>query len=694
MDNLTKIDLNNQDAQIPIKTATIDTKTQIGAVEIPKLGNSLGADIDPKKRENDDSNPPKTRKRKFKLPKWSKKVLYGLSIVVIALVGFGLVVVVQLISTYRDAMKIKPLIESLQVSMSEQNIGEVKGRVGDIRLAVEDLQGSYARVAWMRALPLVGKYVEDATHGLVALDHGLVASLIAINTVEPYADILGFSGNQIQSASGDETAQERLDFVVQTLPDLIPKIDELSSEMEIVKREISYIDPNDYPQTFRGIDVRDSMERGLRLLDSAAEIVTTGRPLLQEAPYLLGTDETRTYLILFQNDKELRPTGGFLTAYSIATVNNARFEPVYSDDIYNIDARYTPVIRAPEPIVRHIKGPYILNKNLRLRDMNWSPDFAVSMEQFVEEAKKVGIDDIDGVIAVDTQLLVNILDALGPIDVPGFGTYSTEIIPECNCPQVVYELESFADNEGPVIWDPLTGEILQAPPNIDNRKKIIGPLMNSVLSNALGSSKEKIPALFEAGFQSIIDKNILMYVLDEEVQEAVESFGVAGRIEDTQGDYLHINDANLGGRKSNLYVTSEVSQNIEIAGDGTITKTLDIAYKNPQRHDGWLNSVLPNYVRIYVPEGSVLVDSSGFEEKEEPYEELGKTVFAGFFQLRPQGVSKITLTYKLPFALTSDDYPILIQKQPGANMPLYKVNIGKSEDEFFLNSDKDLHYDL
>jgi hypothetical protein len=396
---------------------------------------------------------------------------------------------------------------------------------------------------------------------------------------------------------------------------------------------------------------------------------------------------------MFQNDKELRPTGGFMTGYAIMKVDKAKFEPTGSDDIYNLDAKYKPSILAPEPIIKYIKGPYVLNKNLRLRDMNWSPDFNVSMDTFSKAVSEVGVKGVDGIIAVDTQLLENLLNVIGPIGVTGFGNFSTEKIAECNCSQVIHELESFADIEGPIIWDPVTGKIIQRPPNSDNRKRIIGPLMNSILANAMGQPKEKLAPLFEAGFKSLMEKHVMLYVFDEEKQKAINDFGIGGVVKDYEGDYLHVNDANLGGRKSNLYATEEVEQNIEVAKDGTVTKTLTITYKNPQKHDGWLNSVLPTWVRVYVPKGSQLITSEGLEAKAEPYEDLGKTVFAGFFQLRPEGLSKITFQYKLPFKV-SKEYKMLIQKQPGTDGFPYTINLGKHTDEFLLKTDKEIKIDL
>jgi len=278
---------------------------------------------------------------------------------------------------------------------------------------------------------------------------------------------------------------------------------------------------------------------------------------------------------------------------------------------------------------------------------------------------------------------------IGPIGVPGFGNFSTKTDPQCNCPQVIHELESFADVEGPIIWDPVTGKIILRPKNSDNRKKIIGPLMNSILANALGQPKEKLADLFQAGFTSLIEKHVLFYMYDTKTQNAVSDFGLGRTIKDYSGDYLHVNDANLGGRKSNLYATEEVLQDINVANDGSVTKTVTITYKNPQTQDGWLNSVLPTWVRVYVPKGSTLIASEGLEAKQDPYEDLGKTVFAGFFQLRPEGVSKVTFQYKLPFKV-SKNYNLLVQKQPGTDGFLYTINLGRHTEEFYLKTDKEL----
>jgi len=214
--------------------------------------------------------------------------------------------------------------------------------------------------------------------------------------------------------------------------------------------------------------------------------------------------------------------------------------------------------------------------------------------------------------------------------------------------------------------------------------------MNSILANALGQPKDKVPALFEAMFKSVSEKHVLLYMFDSEVQQAVTDVGFGGTIKDYAGDYLHVNDANLGGRKSNLYVTQQVSQDVRVERDGSVEETVTVTYTNPEKQDGWLNSVLPNWVRVYVPKGATLVSMEGFEDKVEPYDELNKTVFAGFFNLRPEGVAKVTVTYKLPFKVQNGQYQGFIQKQPGKDAPLYSVKVNNRTNEFYLKTDKEI----
>lgn len=607
-------------------------------------------------------------------------ILVFLSVALFFYLGF------VLFGLYREGVSFYRNIDSFFDSVKTQDINKAKQKLSDSKGDLSKIYSNYQKIIWFKYLPFLGKYFEDAGYAINVLKHGIDGLEVVILDIDATSNVLDVQ----KSANGDIYTQ-RLDLLVGIFTRVIANYDLLIERINLIDAEIANINPQDYPEKIGGFYLRQSMDDYILSFKAVRHFFINSKALLGEVPYFLGLESARQYMIVFQNDKELRPTGGFITAYTLAKVEKGNFEPILSSDIYDLDDKYSPTIQAPDPIINHIKGPYVLFPNLRLRDMNWSPDFAVSMELFAKEAQKAGVKNIDGIISVDTEALLRLVEAIGAIEVPGYGEYSSEIISVCKCPQVIYELESFASIEGPIVWsENESGKVVFAPENYDDRKKIIGPLMNALINSVFNLPVEKMPLLVKAFIDSFSQKHIMLYMFDEKAQSAIEIANLGGRINDFDGDYLHINDSNLGGRKSNLYVTQEVSQKINILKGNEIEKIVTITYKNPEKYDGWLNSVLPNWLRVYVPKGSQLISAEGFWEKVEPYDELGKTVFAGYFELRPQGIAKITLKYKLPFVLKDNLYSLRMQKQPGKKPFLYSVDFGYTKKEFFLSTDKDI----
>jgi len=109
-----------------------------------------------------------------------------------------------------------------------------------------------------------------------------------------------------------------------------------------------------------------------------------------------------------------------------------------------------------------------------------------------------------------------------------------------------------------------------------------------------------------------------------------------------------------------------------------------------------LNGPYRNWFRVYVPQGSELIDSNGSEVEMKIYEEFDKTVFEGFFgdkhPLRPEGAAKVVLKYKLPFKVSKgEDYRLFIQKQPGTYGYEYLIFVdGEEVERFDLLTDKEI----
>lgn len=581
---------------------------------------------------------------------------------------------------YQSTLEIKPVVKTKDIKLIGEGLKTVKSDLSEVKDSIKPL-------LWIKIIPFFGAYLSDVEHFINAGEAGLETGEIGIKAIEPYSDIIGLAG-ATNNGDGEKTTQDRITFLVTTVDKIGPDLDKISEKFQIVKKEVDQVDISRYPITLRKYKIREQLNEIVGMIDQAATVISDAKPLLSVTPWLLGNDGSRRYLLLFQNDAELRPTGGFMTAYAILEVEKGKIKPLLSQDIYSLDARFTKKIPPPEPIKKYFSN----DKYFYLRNMNLSPDFASSMSLFMENYALVDKTKIDGVIAVDTKVLVSLLEVLGPIGVSGWGNFSAQPDSRCEgCPQVVYELERLADKPT---------SALRA-----DRKAVIGPLMHSILANAMGSPKEKVPGLFNAGFQSLMEKHVLFYFPETKIQQAVESFNIAGRVREFEGDYFHLNDCSFSGAKSNLFIKQNVDQKVEIGKDGKVIKTVTIEYTNPSPASNCnleagqlcLNAPYRDWFRVYVPKGSKLLESTGSEVEMTTNEDLGKTVFEGFFgdkyPLRPEGSAKVTLKYELPFKVEKD-YLLLIQKQPGTVGFTYNVKVNNQKQNFTLDTDKELKFKL
>lgn len=633
------------------------------------------------------------KKRSFK----PKKLIFTILMVFVAVVSISAVAGYFLV--YRPAQALMLAVNDLEASgravvpyIKSQDLAGTKTQLQQVKSKMVIVREKLEAFSWTQAVPVAREYYADGQAGLSGANDLIAAAEITIDGIAPYADVIGLKGLGT-STDGGKTAQDRINFVVNTIDKLRPQLDQIGTKLASAQKSLSRIEPNRYPEEFRGIQVRAQLSNGLHTLNLASELVNNAKPLLESAPYILGTTSPRKYLLLFQNDAEIRPTGGFLTGYAVIQVDKGKISTLQSDDIYKLDELFPKKVPAPQPITKYLPlVPYWY-----LRDMNLSPDFKVSMDTFMPNYILTKSPDVDGVIAVNTQVLVDLLKVTGPIGVPNLGTFSAETDPRCNCPQVFYELQLLAGGEEPVVWDSVSGKIVKAPANYGNRKAFLGPLMFSVLSNVMAQPKSKMPELFNTGINQINSKNVLAYFKDPTAQAGVESFNMAGRVVEAKDkDYLMIVDTNFAGAKTNIWVTYKTDQKIEVSSDGSVTKTLSITYSNPQQkavkitEARNLNGQFRDWLRVYVPKGSELIEAKGFESGQATGEDLGKTVFEGFFTLSPGNTKQISLKYKLPIKLKSP-YKMIIQKQGGIKVFPYTISInGKSQPEILVNADQDL----
>ena len=144
-------------------------------------------------------------------------------------------------------------------------------------------------------------------------------------------------------------------------------------------------------------------------------------------------------------------------------------------------------------------------------------------------------------------------------------------------------------------------------------------------------------------------------------------------------------DANLASLKSDPVVKRTIEYQVRRDGSNFIAD-VRLTYKN-EGSITWKTTRYRTYTRIYVPQGAVLLTSSGSmvdcklteEGSVETTEENNKTVFGTFICIEPDDEKTLTFKYKLPDFINevfeADTYQLLVQKQAGAEAHNLKINI-------------------
>lgn len=571
----------------------------------------------------------------------------------------------------------------LAAGAKQENLDMIKIGISDTKASLNIINFSMNFLVWLKVVPFIGGYYSDAKHLINAGVSELQAGEIILQNLEQYKTELGLTG---QVTPG----QDRIAQAVKILDKTLPEIDKIEPYLKKARVEAEKINTNKYPTDFKNLKVKNLVEEAKYLIIGVHLAVTDGKAALKIAPEALGQNSPKTYLILFQNDKELRPTGGFLTAFTFVKLDKGHLSTTTSDDIYRLDEQLLKVclnkicpLTPPEPIVKYL--PEMDGKPRKawsLRDSNLSPDLKISLEQF--EKLYVFLPDatkFDGIITIDTKVVEELINLTGPIEIFGT-TYSGDKDNRCNCPNVIFELENYAEVVS-------KGE--------KDRKAILGTLMQQILTKVLGLGTAKMPNLITTGVNLATNKHIMFYNHDPKIQQALEDLNWSGRIKNGEGDYLHINEANFAGGKTNLYVEEKVTLDIDTKSTQEIKHKLTIEYKNPYPFGTWLNTILRDYVRIYVPYGSKLINSKGSDEtvNTKKDEQLNKTYFEAFIQVRPQNSRTLSFEYTTSNNSVNKNYPFLIQKQPGAKFHHYTIKInGQTKAEFDLASDQKLNLPL
>ncbi|MEI8343683.1 MAG: DUF4012 domain-containing protein [Candidatus Moraniibacteriota bacterium] len=354
-------------------------------------------------------------------------------------------------------------------------------------------------------------------------------------------------------------------------------------------------------------------------------------------------DKEKTFLILLQNNTELRPGGGFLGQYAIVQIKNGNVVSTKVEDANLLDQRILAKVPTPYPFERMMQL-----KNWKFRDSNFSPDFPTNVEKAEYFFRLAGGNSkqFDGVVAVNSQVFDNLFTLTGPISVPGYtGEFNSE-----NASRRLEEIVEKAYIMNPSL-------------DTQNRKAILKTMAPIILQKLLTlGNVTKIADLFH---NEMKNRNVMLNFTDQNLQQVVASVHWDGTMpKDWAGDYLMAVDANMGALKTDFYMRREMNYDLDFTQEKP-TVTLNVKYKNTAPSGDWRTSDYHAYLRTYVPQGATFV-SSHMVSHINTANEFGKTYFGFKVDVVMGTEVDGQIIYTLPDSITPDNYKLLIQKQSGA----------------------------
>ncbi len=388
-------------------------------------------------------------------------------------------------------------------------------------------------------------------------------------------------------------------------------------------------------------------------------------PLSQALPAIAGYPDEKTYLFLLQNNRELRPAGGFIGTYGIVKSLDGDISHFDTNNVYNLDetVKDTLDVTPPEPIER-----YMSQDHWYLRDANWSPDFPTAADQslwFYEREAGVSPADMFGVIAVTPTFIEKLLTLTGEVAVDGI-TFTTENAVDT----IEYQVER--------------GYLRQGVP-FEERKEIIGALSEQLLDRLLALPQSRWGELWQVLSQSSDERHFLMYVTDDDLQSLIVDIGWAGEVRHVEGDYLQYVDANLASLKTDPAVERTIRYTVDLRETSAIAE-VSMEYRHTGQFD-WKTTRYRTYARALAPEGATLMETHGAMAGDrteragdtDTTSEVGRTAFGAFIATEPQTTNILTFRYRLPGTVldyyANGRYDLFFQKQAGTIAHRYEVRV-------------------
>lgn len=581
-------------------------------------------------------------------------ILRLLPYMLVLVIGLGLILMIitgfTLLPHYNSLKQVYSSASEGQIHLeaAEKFVGEQKFDLATLELTAAEENFNLARqsLGSLETSPIIkNDYFGDqyeVAQDVLFIGEKLSASLQKITSIGDQAIKIVKKDNTSFIDITPETKGEILGVLMRSTNDL----KDVRRDFAVIRNKLTEI--NKKQPLFIFNKAIDPLQTRIPKIEKTFDTALT---VMKVLPAFAGYPEERTYLFILENNREMRPSGGFIGTYGILKIENAEIKTFFTDNSYNLDVLVQDdwELESPEPMKKYMNQPKWF-----FRDANWWPDWPTSAQkiEWFYEAEG-GTEKVDGVIAITSTVIEELLGVLGDFTVGGL-TFNQENFWE----QLQYQVEFGYYKQGIATED---------------RKDIIGELGKQIMSRLYSLPLSKWPALVDLVATQTEEKHILLYFNNPAMQQTALGNGWAGEVKDYRGDYIMLVDANLAALKTDSVMDRTMVYKLKQNENGDLLAEVRVNYQNNGAFT-WKTTRYRTYTRLYVPEGSELISIQAgkkvYDQKEiDKYGEFAKTAFGVFFEVEPQASKEVVWTYKLPQPIgemiKAGQYSLLIQKQPG-----------------------------
>lgn len=269
--------------------------------------------------------------------------------------------------------------------------------LSDLQVAAGTARDRTSGAWWggLTHMPLVG----DDAAGVRALSASL--STLAEEGVPPLAETF----DRMDHLTADGRIQ------VRTVDRAVPDVTAAGQAFDRAAAEVEGVDSSGFAGSVRGrfdeyVDLVTDADRAL------ASAVTASRVL----PGMVGGEGPRDYLMVFQNNAEIRATGGMPGSWALVHADDGRLSISQQGTAGSFPMRATPVL----PMSKAERAVYDTTMGVYFQSSNFTPDFPRAAELWHARWDEVfPATDLDGVISLDPVAMSYLLRGTGPIKVTG-----------------------------------------------------------------------------------------------------------------------------------------------------------------------------------------------------------------------------------------------------------------------------------